>query len=255
MTRVYVHSLLIATVLVSVTGAYFSISGLTKIFAGATLSVALMAGSLEFSKFIVVGFLYRYYGHIHKPLRLYLTFAVVTLMGITSVGIYGYLSHAYQVSSLKLQAHDLEIKSLEKENERIQNQITELRTFIDQIPNSRISRKFEFQKSYDPKIAELRARSEKINQDLQLKNQQLLPLQTEMGPVVYLAKVFGASSDTVVKYLILVFVLVFDPLAVSLVFCLNLIIRLKEKYRGNEFKIGARSLTSPVDHRNHKRAA
>src|SRR6185436_7796695 len=82
-----------------------------------------------------------------------------------------------------------------------------------------------------------------------------LHLQTKVGPVVYLAKAVGVDVDTVVKWLILIFVSVFDPLAVSLVFCLNLIIRLREKYRRNEFKIGAHSLTSPVDHRYSESAA
>jgi hypothetical protein len=56
----------------------------------------------------------------------------------------------------------------------------------------------------------------------------------------------------VVKYLIILFVSVFDPLAVCLVFCLNLAIRLNEKYRGNELKIAAHSITTPVDHRFRK---
>lgn len=254
MSLIYMYALAISAVLVSVTGCFFSVTGLMSLFAGASTSVAIMAASLEFSKFIVVGFLYRYWGHVHKPLRAYLVFSVVILMVITSTGIYGYLSNGYQVASVEIHSNLLEIKSLEGENARVQNQIAEFRKFIDQIPNSRISRKFEFQKEYEPRIQDLRDQSELIQKKIDQKRTQLLTMNSKVGPVVFLAEALGTDIDTVVKYLILIFVSVFDPLAVSLVFCLNMIIRLREKYRNNEYKIGARSLTSPVDHR-YKRAA
>jgi hypothetical protein len=77
----------------------------------------------------------------------------------------------------------------------------------------------------------------------------LLTTNTKVGPLVYISKALGIDIDTAVNWLILIFVSVFDPLAVSLVFCLNLLIRLREKYRNDDYKIGARSLTTPVDHR------
>ena len=253
-SRTYIFLLAIAALLVSVTGAFFSVTGLVALFSGAGVSVAVMAGSLEFSKFVVVGFVYRFWGHIHRPLRAYLVFSVAVLMFITSLGIYGYLSNAYGVASVEVHSHLLAIESLEKENQRIQGQMADLRAFIDQIPRSRISKKFEFQREYEPKLQELRAASEAILKRIDEKKLDFLHLQTHVGPVVYLSKAFGLDVDDVVKYLILIFVSVFDPLAVSLVFCLNLLIRLREKYRGDEYKIGAHSLTSPVDHRFKKSA-
>jgi len=251
-SRTYVYLLALAAVLVSATGAFFSVTGLVALFSGAGISVAVMAGSLEFSKFVVVGFVYRFWGHIHKPLKAYLIFSIVVLMFITSLGIYGYLSNAYGVASVEVHAHLLAVESLEKENDRIQGQINDLRAFVDQIPKSRLSKKFEFQREYEPRLKELRAASETILKKLDEQRLSFLHLQTKVGPVVYLAKAFGVDVDDVVKWLILVFVSVFDPLAVSLVFSLNLLIRLREKYRGDEYKIGAQSLTTPVDHRYRK---
>src|SRR5688572_20474977 len=115
MTRIYIILLLISTTVVSITGALFSVTGLAELFSGSKFSVMAMAGSLELSKFIVVGFIYRYWGHIHKPLRNYLLFAVSTLMIITSVGIFGYLSNAYQIASGDLNLRLLEIEHLEQE--------------------------------------------------------------------------------------------------------------------------------------------
>ena len=162
MSVVYIVLLLISTVVVSVTGALFSITGLAALFGGAPKAVAIMAAALELSKFIIVGFVYRYWGHIHRPLRLYLVFSVVVLMIITSVGIFGYLSNAYEVAAGDLHTHMMEVGALERENERVTGQIAEYRRFVDEIPDSRISRKMEFQKEYMPKIDKLQTQSAKI---------------------------------------------------------------------------------------------
>jgi hypothetical protein len=253
-SRTYIYLLAVSALLVSATGAYFSVSGLVELFAGTSLSVGIMASAMEFSKLVVVGFLYRFWGHIHRPLQMYLIFAVAVLMLVTSVGIYGYLSNAYQKASVNIHSSNMAIESLERENTRIVGQMHEMQNFIDQIPNSRMTKKFDFQNAYEPKLQALREKSEEVLEKIEDKKQELLTMQTKVGPVFYLGKAFGMDADSVVKYLILLFVSVFDPLAVSLVFGLNLIIRLREKYRGDEYKIGARSLTSPVDHRVKKAA-
>lgn len=253
MSVIYIALLLVATVVVSITGALFSISGLATLFGGAPTEVAVMAAALELSKFIIVGFLYRYWGHIHRPLRAYLVFSVVVLMVITSVGIFGYLSNAYEMAAGDLRSHILEVEALRRDQARAEAQIADYRKFIDEIPETRLSRKYEFQQEYQPKIAGLQAESAKLLRAIDEKNQAMLSLNTKVGPVIYLSRVLGTDVDTAVKWMIILFVSVFDPLAVSLVFCLNLLIRLREKYRKDEYKIGAHSLTSPVDHR--KRAA
>jgi hypothetical protein len=252
MTRVYIVLLIVATVLVSVTGAFFSVTGLAELFGGSKISVLFMAGALEFSKFIVVGFLYRFWGHIHRPLRNYLLFAVFTLMIITSLGIYGYLSNAYQIASGDFHSHLLEIDNLEKEGVRIENEVSEIKAFIDKVPQSRLTKRLELQKEYEPRLDELRWRGEQVISELNEKNQKLLSINAKVGPIVYVAKAMNQPVDTTVNWLIFIFVLVFDPLAVSLVFSLNILIRLNEKYRGNEYRIGAHAFTSPVDHRLKK---
>lgn len=252
MSKVYVRLLAIAAFVIAVTGASFSIAGLAKLFAGAATSVAFMAGALEFAKLVVTGFLYRYWGHIHRPMRIYLTFAVAMLVGITSIGIFGFLSNAYQLSSLELKTQELKIQSLLSENERTEKHIQEIRRFIDEIPRNRISKKFEFQKKYEPEIRGLQKQSESILTEVAEAKSKMIRTHAEIGPAIYLAQALGMDIDTVVKYLILIFVSVFDPLAVCLVFCLNLAVRLREKYRGNEIKIASHSFSTPVDHRYKK---
>jgi hypothetical protein len=89
---------------VSASAAFYSVSGLSKLFAGASLEVIIMAGSLEFAKLVTASLLYQYWGTINKTLRTYLSIATVILVLITSMGIYGFLSAAYQETYSKLTA-------------------------------------------------------------------------------------------------------------------------------------------------------
>ena len=254
MSKIYIRLLIVTAFLITLTGASFSIAGLTKLFAGAAAPVAIMAAALEFAKLVVTGFLYRYWGHIHRPMRAYLSFAVVTLVVITSVGIFGFLSNAYQVASLSLKTEEIQIASLQGESIRIEKKIAETRRFIDEIPKSRISKKFEFQVKYEPEIHRLQDEADSVMKQIGAARTHILRTQGEIGPATFLAQALHTDVDSVVKWLIFLFVLVFDPLAVCLVFCLNLAIRLREKYRGNEIRIASHSFSTPVDHRFKKSA-
>ena len=249
MSKLYVRLLSIAAFLIAATGASFSIAGLTQLFAGAPRSVAFMSAALEFAKLVVTGFLYRYWGHLSRALRAYLTFAVVALVAVTSLGIFGYLSNAYQLASLGLRTEQLKLKGAEDDAGRALTQILQYRKFIDEIPESRISRKLEFQRRYEPELKRLQRRYDTAQHDAEILKVKMLATHAELGPVIYVADTFGVSTDAVVRFLIFLFVSVFDPLAVCLVFCLNLAVRLREKYRGNETRIGARALAIPIDHR------
>lgn len=253
MSRFYVIMLGLTAFLIGITSAAFSVYGLAQLFTGASTAVVIMASSLELAKFVSTGFLYRYWGHISRPIRAYLIASVATLMLITSTGIYGFLADAYQTSAYSWKTGMMKIDALKNDDNRLLGQIQQFRAFVDAIPAHRISRKYEFQKIYDPKIQEIelqRAALQKQIADLQL---EVYTAQTKVGPITYVAEAAGLPVDTTVKILMLLFVLVFDPLAVCLVFCWNLTIRLREKYRGDEAKISAHALmTEPVDHRYRK---
>ncbi len=253
MSRLYIILLGLAALTLATTGAFFSVFGLSQLFAGAAKSVILMATALEFAKLVAAGFLYRYWGHVNHFLRTYLVGAVVTLIAITSVGIFGFLSNAYQKSSFNLRTQKLQLASLESEMQGYEKQIKEFNDFIANIPINRVSRKFEFQKYYDPQIRTIKKKEVVVQTKINELKLEMLHTQTDVGPIIYTAEALGTDVDTVAKYFILIFVLVFDPLAVCLVFCWNLTIRLREKYRGVEAKISARALMNePVDHRFKK---
>jgi hypothetical protein len=254
MSRIYITLLAAAALTVSVTGAIFSMVGLTSLFAGAIFSVAIMAGSLEFAKVVTAGFLYRYWGHVNRWMRLYLSAAVVVLSMITSLGIFGYLSNAYQKSSIAFKKLHLEMDALKSKDVRVHEEIQKIEKFIEEIPASRISKKFAIYEESRAHVKSLNEQSKQINDEIDKLRHENLTTQTEIGPIVYVADALGVGVDVVAQYLILTFVSVFDPLALCLVFALSLAIRLREKYRGDEYRIGKLSLTKPVDHRLRKTA-
>ena len=112
-TRIFPFIITLSALSVSASAAFYSVSGLSKLFAGAQFQVIIMAGSLEFAKLVTASLLYQYWDTINKTLRIYLSIATIVLVLITSMGIYGFLSAAYQDTYSKLSMTENEIKFLE----------------------------------------------------------------------------------------------------------------------------------------------
>jgi hypothetical protein len=204
-------------VLISALGAGFSVHGLASLFSGAFVAVAVMAGALELGKLVIAAFLHTYWSRLNFFLRSYLTAATVTLMCITSLGIFGFLSNSYQVSSMDINRLQIQITSAEQQYARANSELERMYKLIEEIPTDQSTRKLQMQKRFEPLIAEY---SKKANDAQSLvSNLKLEQLQShsKVGPLIYVAKAFDTDIDHVVKWLIVVFVLVFDPLAVCLV--------------------------------------
>ena len=116
----------LSALLVSGSAAFYSVFGLSKLFAGAATQVLIMAGSLEFAKLVCASLLYQYWDTINKWLRFYLSVAVFVLMVITSGGIYGFLSGAYQETATKSEFLDKSLAVLQTKQERFEEQKEDL---------------------------------------------------------------------------------------------------------------------------------
>ena len=103
--------------------AFFSVRGLGLLFVGSATAVMIMAASLEIGKLVAASFLYRYWQDISRPLRVYLTLAVLALIGITSLGNYGFLARAYDRTHTRVESLEKQVTVLEKENADTQRQI------------------------------------------------------------------------------------------------------------------------------------
>ena len=108
---------------VSASAAFYSISGLSKLFAGAALAVIIMTTSLEVAKLVIASLLYQYRKTIPKLLKYYLTVAAVILVLITSMGIYGFLSAAYQETAAKAGSIDAQISLIETKRDNVREQL------------------------------------------------------------------------------------------------------------------------------------
>jgi hypothetical protein len=208
--------------------AFFSVFGLSKLFAGASLSVIIMAGSLEFGKIIGASFLYRYWNRIHNWLKIYMTIGVVTLVLITSAGIFGFLSNAYQGATIEFEKESTKLLYKEDRLSQLEEDKIylkeELELSIASLPDNYITAKRKLRDDYNPKVLELNDMILNVKQDISDLKVELVETGVDVGPAIYLAKVFNTNIDTVVKFFIFILIFVFDPMAVSLVIAYNRVI-------------------------------
>jgi hypothetical protein len=224
---IYIASLAFAAAAVSFLGGAFSISGLSKLFSGASMAVCMMASALEFSKFVVAAFLHRTWRNLNTLYRTYLLAAVIVLSAITSMGIFGFLSDAYQTSSVDLISNQIKIDALKSEMTRNTDEIARINRDVDEIPIERIGRKLNARKAAEPLVRSLTQKTDEIAEQIKQMDLAIVDTKTKVGPLIYVAKAFNQDVDTVVKWLILVFVSVFDPLAICLVIATSEAVKLK----------------------------
>lgn len=209
--------LIISAASVASLGAYFSIVGLGALFSGAAIAVFLMAGSLEFAKFTLAAYLHQTWKNLNQIYRAYLTFAIVVLSIITSLGIFGFLSEAYQSATSVLEGENIKLVSIKSQQKLIADEIARLNRSIDEIPANRISKRISARAEIEPMIKELNKKFSEGEKGITAANLSILEVQKKVGPLMYISRSFKMDVDSVVKYLILIFVSVFDPLAICLV--------------------------------------
>ena len=242
---------------VSGSAAFYSVFGLSKLFAGASTEVIIMAGSLEVAKLVTASLLYQYWDTINKFLKYYLTVATIILVIITSMGIYGFLSAAYQDTFNQLTYVENEKEFLQQKTNFYQQDVTryekELQQILDNITSLSNARSVSIQvkdtsvvggvrntiSTVDLRLAQDRLRIEEDKrEDVNLKRdiavdslrkyqRQILELDNnvevagELGPLKYLSGLTGLPMDKIINVLLLIIIFVFDPLAVSLVVAAN----------------------------------
>ena len=228
----------LAALLVAGSAAYFSVFGLSKLFAGATLSVVIMAGSLEFGKLVSASFLYRYWDTANQWLKIYMLVGVITLVLITSAGIFGYLSNAYQGATINFEKQSTTLFYKEDRLEQLEEDKVYLKEELEQslssLPDNYITAKRNLREDYNPKVLALNDQILGIKQEIGDLKVGLIETGVDVGPGIYLARVFNTDIDTVVKFFILILIFVFDPLAVSLVIAYNNIVYKRVDMYGEE---------------------
>jgi len=225
-SKIFPYIVALSAVLVAFSAAFFSVFGLSKLFAGARLSVVIMAGSLEFAKLVTASFLYRYWDRVPIFLKNYLIIGTTVLVLITSAGIFGYLSNAYQGATTEFEKQSTILVFKTDQLEQLQEDKiflkSELETAISELPDNFRTAKKKLREDYQPQITELNQKILDTKQSMGELKTKLVDTGVDVGPAIYLARVFNTEIDTVVKWFIFILIFVFDPLAVSLVIAANM---------------------------------
>jgi hypothetical protein len=209
--------LILSAVSVSILGASFSVFGLGALFSGAVFAVSAMASSLELAKFVLAAYLHQKWQDLNFFFRTYLLIAVIVLSVITSLGIFGFLSDAYQSASTTLETETVKLQALQNQQNTLKAEIARINSAIDEIPVTRITKKLAARNEAEPAIGELNKQISAIQMKIDESHLHILEVKKKVGPLIYISRAFNMDIDQVVKYLILVLVLVFDPLAICLV--------------------------------------
>lgn len=255
--RIFPTIVALSALSVSASAAFYSVSGLSKLFAGATFEVIIMASSLEVAKLVIASLLYQYWDKLNKLLKLYLTLATIILVLITSAGIYGFLSAAYQETATKSGIVDKQVEVLQLKKDRfietrdylliekkeIDLSISGLRDGLSNnviqykdretgeiITTTSSSTRRALQGQLESAITQrdnismkLETTTDSINTlDIKiLDTESSADLASELGPLKYLSELTDKPMNNIINILLLIIIFVFDPLAISLVIAAN----------------------------------
>jgi hypothetical protein len=227
--------------------AYYSVIGLIAIFSAAMIPVAIMASSLELAKLVVASWLYRFWKQIPILMRAYFTAALIILMIITSMGIFGFLSKAHSDQSLvsgdvqsKIAVYDEKIKTAKENIDANRRALKQMDEAVDQVMG-----RSQDEKGADKAVAIRRAQAKERTRLLsEIASEQktiaalsearapiaaeVRKVEAEVGPIKYIAAmIYGDNPDEntlerAVRWLIILLICVFDPLAVLMLIAANL---------------------------------
>ena len=281
--RIFPTVVALSALSVSVSAAFYSVSGLSKLFAGATFEVIVMASSLEVSKLVIASLLYQYWGKINKLLRFYLTLATIILVLITSAGIYGFLSAAYQETATKSGIVDKRVEVLELRKNRfidsrdylmtekgvLDKSISSLRDGLSNnviqykdketgqiITTTSSSTRRALQNELNTAVTQrdkisirLETATDSINGiDIKiLDTESSAEIASELGPLKYLSELTGKPMNIIINVLLLIIIFVFDPLAISLVIASNFMFNQLKGKNENEDTETDNLVGDPID--------
>lgn len=249
--------ILLSALSVSGSAAFYSVYGLSKLFAGASTQVIIMASSLEVSKLVIATLLHEYWNRLNILLKSYLTLAVVVLVMITSAGIYGFLSSAYQetanldmITTREIELVDTKQKiyidsknELSNEKDLVIQSISELRKslsnpnqvqYTDRAGNLITTTSSAGRAAIESQLSNAIATRDELTTKIQIATDSITRYEiqkielinnsessSELGPLKYISNISGLELDIIVNYFLLLIIFVFDPLAISLVLAAN----------------------------------
>ena len=243
---------LITALAIATVAAWYSILGLIAIFSGAVLAIAIMGGVLEVGKLVTATWLHRNWSKAPLLMKSYLTSAVVLLMVVTSLGIFGFLSKAHLETTISSGGNnELKIENLERQMGNEQRKIGDAELVMAQL-DSQVQKLLDYDRvrGKDGAIAVRKSQAEErasLNEDINTSyasiealQDKLLPirqsqieLEVEVGPLKYIAElIYGDNAvdyfDESVRWVIILLIITFDPLAIVLLLAASMGFRDKQ---------------------------
>ena len=251
------HLLGLSAIAIAGCAAFFSVYGISQLFAGAFLSVVIMASALEFGKLIAASYLQRYWKKIAVAMRIYVVTGVLVLVCVTSAGIYGFLSNAYQQTSNSLGINDAKVKNITLKKNRYNEELdaytlekSQLSTTVNELSKGLANNVIQYidpdsgqlitttssstRRALEGQLSDAKDQRDKISPKMDILRDSVTSLElqildlninneagAELGPLIYISQLLNISMDRVVNYFILLLIFVFDPLAIALVLATN----------------------------------
>ena len=262
----FIIMLSLAALSLAGTAAYFSVFGLSKLFYAAGLGITILAASLEFAKLVTVSYVYRFWNQIKKGIRGFYVFAVVFIMFLTSIGIYGFLTGAYQQTANRMEFRDSQIQIAENKKqvfttrlENVNNSIQSSYDRLNVLAGLRVQQERRIDTLYNRNMVTTARRTEdlisganeqinslneditnktleigQINDSIAFYDNKIMELKTseisnEIGPYKFVADLTGVPINNVVNIVALLIILVFDPLAIALLIGVNQLTLIEKK--------------------------
>ena len=226
---IFITILILVTIAIASAAAYFSVYGLAQLFTGAVISVIIMGASIEAGKLVAASFLYRYWTKIGLALKTYLLSAIFVLMIITSMGIFGFLTAAYQKDTLPIAEIAQKIELLEHERSELIERRDRIDSQVEKVSANMVRSKERLAKSFQAERTAIETRLGEVTPELQKLKTDQINVKAKVGPIMLVAEVMGQDPTKAVFWFILILISVFDPLAVALTLAVNIALRIRKE--------------------------
>lgn len=214
--------LMLSALFVASVAAYFSVIGFASMFPALYYPAMLIACSLEVGKLVSSSFLYRRWGTFPNIWRNAWVSMVIVLMVFTSGSLFGMLSSGYQQDSIPLKEITSKIDLLKKEELSLDTRKKEIDKQISQLPENYVSARQKLMKTFAPELEHINKRLPEITQEIQTLTTKKITQESHVGPIIFIASALGKEVDDAIKWIVLLVISIFDPLAVSLVIMANM---------------------------------
>lgn len=248
------HLVILSSLLIAGCAAYFSVYGIGMLFSGATIAAMIMASSLELGKLVTTSWLFRYWDRANVLMRIYMIFAVFALMAITSLGVFGFLTSAFQKSSLENEVSISKIAALETQKIEESKKIESTKSSISNLfklrssQESRLSETLtnvviarnpiqfqNIQNQINDQITDINKQMEAENEKLKISGDKVSKIddgifklkmensqKKDITTFKFVADEFNTTIQKVAKWFIIILIVVFDPLAIILLLAYNI---------------------------------